>query len=110
MMNSSQQIEIYTSGICPGVQRGNTNGGIGAIVVSPSATIELAQGYSNTTNARAGLKAVIAALRVVRPGSEVTVHTGLKFITDAFNLGWLEGWRAGAWRKGNKKPVQNKDL
>lgn len=102
--------EIYISGVRPGARQGNHNGGSGAVVIVQNTTLELAQGYSATTNARMELRAAIAALRTLPPEVEVTVNTGLKFIEEAFNLGWLEGWQAKSWRKSGNKPVQNKDL
>jgi len=103
-------IEIYISGVCHCNKQGCNSGGSGIVVIMPDATLEHAQGYINTTTARAELRAAATALKNIPTGSKVLVHAGQDFIAKAFNLGWIKNWQEGSWRKGNKKPVQNKDL
>lgn len=103
-------IEIYTDGSCLGNQHDNANGGYGAIVLMPGATLELAQGYRNTTNNRAELRGCIAALKALPYGCSVTIYSDSKYVTDAFNLGWIDKWKVSGWRNASKKPVANQDL
>lgn len=105
-----QMIEIYTDGSCLGNQYDNANGGYGAIVLMPGTTLELAQGYHDTTNNRAELRGCIAALKVLPYGCYVTIYSDSKYVTDAFNLGWIEKWKVSGWRNASKKPVANQDL
>jgi len=64
-----------------------------------------------TTNNRMELLAVIEGLRLLTQGGyRVTVLSDSKYVTDAFNKGWLDSWRKRGWRKADKKPVLNQDL
>lgn len=109
-MNNSNAIKIYTDGSCIGNQFNNPDGGYGAIVITAEETIALAQGYRDTTNNRMELRAVIAALQIIRSEGNVIVYSDSKYITDAFNQGWIDNWIKRGWRKSNRKPVENQDL
>ncbi|MBI9113185.1 ribonuclease HI [Maridesulfovibrio ferrireducens] len=109
-MNNSTKIKIYTDGSCLGNQFKGADGGYGALIHTPNESIELAQGYRTTTNNRMELRAVIAALLVIPPESDVTLYSDSKYVIDAFVQGWLNNWIKSGWRKSNRKPVENQDL
>lgn len=66
---------------------------------------------SRTTNVRMEMTAVAAALERLKPDEPqpITIRADHSMISDGMNL-WLSGWIAKGWRKGDGKPVLNKDL
>ena len=57
------------------------------------------------------LFAVIMVLETLKRPCTVKVYSDSKYITNAFNEGWLEAWIKNGWRRGKKKePVKNEDL
>jgi ribonuclease HI len=96
-------ITIYTDG----ASRGNPGpGGYGIIMISGSHSKELSEGFRLTTNNRMELLSVIVALESLRQkGQHVTVYSDSKYVVDAIEQRWIEGWI----RKGFKK-VKNPDL
>lgn len=104
-------ITIYTDGACRGNQNANAPGGYGAVLLNAKGKRkELAQGYTDTTNNRMELRAVIAALRALKRPCVVEVVTDSKYVCDAFNQNWIEGWLKRGWKNASKKPVKNRDL
>ena len=54
---------------------------------------ELSAGYRLTTNNRMELLAVIVGLEALKSlGSEVLIYSDSKYVVDAVELHWLEGW------------------
>jgi len=109
-MMKNQNVVIYSDGACPGNQKSNPQGGYGAIVMHEGSTLELAQGYRQTSNNRMELRAVIAAFKTIQCPSMVTVYSDSKYVTDAFNQQWIENWLWNGWRNSKGKPVLNQDL
>lgn len=102
-----KKVEIYTDGAC----RGNPGpGGYGAILVYNGREKELSGGEANTTNNRMELCGVIAALSALREPCEVTLTSDSRYVVEAVNQGWAEGWRTRGWRKADKSPALNADL
>ena len=67
---------------------------------------EFSEGFKHTTNNRMELMAVIVALeQLKKEKSHVTVFSDSKYVVDAFEKKWLEGWV-----KKNFKNVKNVDL
>ncbi len=94
-------IELYTDG----ASSGNPGpGGYGAILRSGPHYKELAEGFRKTTNNRMELLAVIKGLEALKqPGQEVVVYSDSKYVIDAVEKGWLNGWvRKGFVGKKNK--------
>ena len=108
-----KQAVIHTDGACSG---NPGPGGFGAIIVIDGMeALTVTGGDPHTTNSRMELSAVIEAMRAINSMSGVewtpiTVCSDSKYITDAFNQGWLENWQRNGWRKADKKPVANQDL
>lgn len=98
-----QKIIIYTDGAAlnnPGP------GGYAAVLMAGPHRKEIYGAFTKTTNNRMELLAVIEALRQLKqPGMDVTIHSDSKYVCDAINQNWLEGWIKKGWAK-----VKNVDL
>ena len=106
-------IKIYTDGAA----RGNPDGpgGYGTILVfvdskGETHVREYSQGYKKTTNNRMELMGVITGLEALTKACNVTVISDSKYVTDAFNAHWIEGWIKRNWKTANGSPVKNIDL
>ena len=107
------EVTIYTDGAARGSPDGP--GGYGAVLLytDPSGKQyrkELSEGFAKTTNNRMELMAVIAALETLKRPCDVTLYSDSKYVTDAFNQHWIDGWRKRGWTKADRKPVLNRDL
>lgn len=106
------KVTIYTDG----ASRGNPGpGGYGAVLEYIDTkgnlhTKELSQGYAVTTNNRMELLGVITALEALNRPCEVDLFTDSKYIVDAFNQHWVDGWIKKGWKRGKNEPVKNIDL
>ena len=56
------------------------------------------------------LTAAIEGLSALKEPCEVTLTTDSKYLCDAIEKGWAEGWRKRGWIKPDKKPALNPDL
>ena len=106
------KVKIYTDGACannPGA------GGFGIVLMYTSKdnkliTKGISKGYKLTTNNRMELMAVIEALNSLKTPCEVELYSDSKYVVDAINQGWLDGWQAKNWKLNTKNPVKNIDL
>ena len=71
---------------------------------------EYTAGYKKTTNNRMELMGVITGLEALTKACNVTVVSDSKYVTDAFNKGWIENWLKNNWKTSSKQPVKNIDL
>lgn len=96
-------IKIFTDGAA----KGNPGpGGYGAILDFQGKRKELSEGFRKTTNNRMELLAVIRALEAIKkPGWDVLVYSDSKYVVDAVEKRWLDGWV-----KKNFKDKKNVDL
>lgn len=106
------KVTLYTDGSARGNPEGP--GGYGAVLhyVDRNGTLherEYSAGYKKTTNNRMELMAVIAGLEALTKPCEVEVISDSKYVTDAFNKNWIDGWLRKNW-KGASGPVKNVDL
>ena len=102
-----KEVSIYTDGAC----RGNPGrGGWGAILVYGRFEKELSGGERVTTNNRMELLGAIRALEALKERCKVVLYSDSKYLVDAFNLGWVESWRAQNFREGKRDEVKNPDL
>ena len=106
-------ITIYTDGAA----RGNPDGpgGYGTVLqfIDSKGQLhekELSAGYKKTTNNRMELMAVIVGLEALTKPCNVTIVSDSKYVTDAFNQHWVEGWIKKGWKRGKNEPVKNVDL
>ena len=96
------QVELFTDGAA----KGNPGpGGYGTILRSGAHEKELSGGFYHTTNNRMELMAVIVGLEALKSSCEVRVVSDSKYVVDAFNLRWIDGWKRRGWAK-----VKNPDL
>ena len=107
------QVKIYTDGAA----RGNPDGpgGYGPVLEYVDSrgelhTKEISQGYQRTTNNRMELMAVIAGLEALNRSCEVELYSDSKYVVDAFNQHWIDGWMKKGWKRGKNEPVKNVDL
>lgn len=107
------RVSIYTDGAA----RGNPDGpgGYGTVLEYMDSkgelhVKELSQGYRKTTNNRMELMAVIAGLEALNRPCEVEIYSDSKYVVDAFNRNWIDGWIKKGWKRGRNEPVKNTDL
>lgn len=107
------KVTIYTDGSA----RGNPDGpgGYGVILryIDPKGVLHesvKSAGYKKTTNNRMELMGVIVGLESLNRPCDVEIVSDSKYVTDAFNSGWIDNWQKNGWRKSDKKPVLNVDL
>ncbi len=100
---SKPVISIYTDGACSG---NPGPGGYGIVLLSGNFRKEVSQGFRKTTNNRMELLAVIVALEMLKvEGSDVTIYTDSKYVSEAINQKWIYGWVKKEFKK-----VKNPDL
>ncbi|MBO7386859.1 MAG: ribonuclease HI [Lachnospiraceae bacterium] len=107
------KVDVYTDGAARGNPEGP--GGYGTILrfVDSKGNIherEFSQGYVKTTNNRMELMAAIVGLEALTKPCEVTLYSDSKYLTDAFNAGWVDNWIKNNWKSASKQPVKNPEL
>lgn len=112
-MSDLLKVEIYTDGAARGNPEGP--GGYGTILrfTDSKGTVherELSQGYIKTTNNRMELMAAIVGLEALTKPCEVKLYSDSKYLTDAFNQGWIDNWVKNNWKSASKQPVKNPEL
>lgn len=106
-------VKIFTDGAARGNPEGP--GGYGTVLqyTDPKGQVherEYSAGYKKTTNNRMELLAVITGLEALNRPCEVEIVSDSKYVTDAFNQHWVEGWIKRGWKNSSKEPVKNMDL
>lgn len=106
------KVSIYTDGACSG---NPGNGGYGTILVyldslGQKHEKELSQGFSNVTNNQMELMAVIVGLEALKKSCEVTIYSDSKYVVDAFNSNWIDGWIRKGWKTAGGSSVKNVEL
>ena len=106
-------VKIFTDGAARGNPEGP--GGYGTVLQYIDSKGELHEreysaGYKKTTNNRMELMAVITGLEALTRPCEVEVISDSKYVTDAFNQHWIDGWLKKGWKRGKNEPVKNTDL
>ncbi len=102
-----KKVDLYTDGACSGNPGA---GGYGAILIYRGIEREISGGEAVTTNNRMEMRAVIEGLACLKERCDVTVYSDSAYTVNAFNEGWLAGWRKNGWKKADGKPVLNADL
>ena len=106
-------VKVFTDGAARGNPEGP--GGYGAVLQYIDSKGELHEreysaGYKKTTNNRMELMAVITGLEALTRPCEVEVISDSKYVTDAFNQHWVDGWLKRNWKGSSNNPVKNVDL
>ncbi|MDX2128874.1 MAG: ribonuclease HI [Chloroherpetonaceae bacterium] len=102
-----KEVIIYTDGACSG---NPGEGGWGAILIYNGTQREISGYVKETTNNRMEMMAAIMALSELKERCSVHLHTDSNYIVQAFNEGWLQGWKSRGWKTAKKSPVLNQDL
>ena len=109
-------VRLFSDGACSGNgQEGNCRGGYGTILQAFNgdqmiAEREYSKGFINTTNNRMELLGVITGLENLTKPCDIEIISDSKYVVDAFNQNWIEGWIKNGWKNSQKKPVKNRDL
>ncbi len=111
-MTEKPKITLYTDGACSG---NPGPGGYGAVLVYVDTNgikheKELSAGYKNVTNNQMELLAVITGLEALKKAAIVDIYSDSKYVVDAFNNNWIEGWIKKGWKTSGKAPVKNVEL
>lgn len=106
-------VKIFTDGAARGNPEGP--GGYGTILqyIDTKGNLherEFSQGYIKTTNNRMELMAAITGLEALNRPCQVELYSDSKYLTDAFNQHWIDGWIKKGWKRGKNQPVLNTDL
>ncbi len=102
-----KKVNIYSDGACSG---NPGPGGYGVILEYNGREMELSGGEKQTTNNRMELMGVIVGLEALKEPCNADITTDSKYVTDAFNKGWIASWQRKNWRKADGKEVLNKEL
>lgn len=99
--------EIWADGACSG---NPGPGGWAAILRNPAGKEkEISGAAADTTNNQMELTAALEALKVLSKPSRVTMRCDSQYVVRGMTE-WLPGWRARGWKKGDGKPVVNREL
>ena len=106
-MTIRKKVTAHTDGSCspnPGP------GGWGAILEFNGKILKISGSEPESTNNRMEIMAAIGALEALKEPCDVFVVTDSKYVVDAFNKHWLDGWKKNGWKTSNKQPVKNREL
>ncbi len=104
----ANEIALYTDGACSG---NPGKGGYGyAVVINDTLSLNGSGGMLATTNNQMELTAVIEGLKVIPNEYPVVVYTDSSYVVNAFEKGWIAGWRKRNWLKADGEPVANREL
>ena len=112
MDGKAMKVRLYSDGS----SRGNPGpGGYGTILqyTDPNGKLherEYSEGFIDTTNNRMELMGVIRGFEELKKPCRVDVISDSKYVTDAFNQGWVDSWIKHSWKGAGNKPVKNVDL
>ena len=105
--------KVYTDGSCVTKSK---KGGFGVVVLDENSGIvyETSAAYSNTTNNRMELTALLKAFQFVSANMSaedfVDFYTDSAYICNCFEQQWYKTWLANGWRTANRLKVKNVDL
>ena len=107
MGEQDKPVVVYTDGACSG---NPGPGGWAATLRYGGHERVLTGSAERTTNNRMELTAALEALRTLKYGCSVQIHTDSAYLANAFNQGWIDNWVRRGWKTAGKKPVENQDL
>lgn len=100
-------VTLYTDGACsgnPGI------GGYAGILMYADVRKEFSGAEESTTNNRMEMTAVIVGLKRLKYPCIVDVYSDSAYVVNAYENGWIFGWKKNGFKKADGKPVQNVDL
>ena len=100
------KVTVYTDGAARGNPEGP--GGYGAVLeyIDTKGLLhvkELSAGFRRTTNNRMEMMAVIAAMEALNRPCQVDLFSDSKYVVDAFNQHWINGWIRKGWKRGKNR-------
>lgn len=101
-MTKDYRVSIFPDGACSVPKR---CGGAAAYVKYGEHVRSISTNAQNTTNNRMELTALILGLGLLKKKCHVTVYSDSKYLTEAFNKKWINGWINKRW-----EGVKNADL
>lgn len=110
-----KKVTIYSDGACRRNGQPDNIGAYGIVLMheKEDGTLlkrEISEGFKNVTNNQMELSGVIEGLSLLKYPCEVDLYTDSKYVCDAINKKWLEGWVKKNWINSQNKPVKNKEL
>lgn len=103
----NKKVIMYTDGACSGNPGA---GGWATIMLAGGKEKRISGGEAITTNNRMELLAVIRGLESLKKECEVEIYSDSAYVVNAFELRWLENWKANGWKNSSKELVKNVDL
>lgn len=102
-----KQVMLATDGACSG---NPGPGGWAALLRFKEHEKLISGGERATTNNRMEIMAVLEGLRVLKERCRVTIYSDSRYVIDAFEKRWIQGWRRNGWTTKSKDPVKNREL
>lgn len=107
-------IVAYTDGGCRNNGKENAIGAYGVVLQFTDEknnlhTKTLSRAFKGVTNNQMELQAVIECLKALKEPCEVVLMTDSKYVCNAINEKWLEGWVKKGWVNSSKQPVKNRE-
>lgn len=105
-----KEVTIYTDGACRGNGKEDTIGGLGIVLIYNDNIKEIKEAFTNTTNNKMELMAVIKALSLLKESCSVKLYSDSAYVVNAVNSNWTESWLKNNWKNSKKEPVKNREL
>ena len=104
----------YTDGGCRGNGKDDALGGYGIVLQYSDEknvvhTKEICKAFKGVTNNQMELQAVIDCLKALREPCDVVLMTDSKYVCNAINEKWIDGWIRKGWVNSSNQPVKNKE-
>ena len=89
-----KKYKCWTDGSLKGHVGISSKGGWGSIICDESENIiqELCGGFTNTTNNRMELRAVLETLRYFKEPAELEITSDSQYVVNSINEGWVQKW------------------
>ena len=108
MEDSKKTIETYTYSLCDNDKIGKS---VWVALISYKNTERLLTGISHCASKnRAELYSIYSALKVLKEPCKVHVYSDSQFVTNAFNLKWIERWQDKGWKMRHHDSFPNLDV
>lgn len=104
----------YTDGGCRGNGKEDALGGYGIVLQYSDEknvvhTKEICKAFKGVTNNQMELQAVIDCLKALKEPCDVVLMTDSKYVCNAINEKWIDGWIRKGWVNSSNQPVKNKE-